>query len=103
MSDRFKNESENLVQGSLFKVINPDEAFVVMDEHEGFTADLPEAESKKRNFYQRIEVSFASDEYEGRVAQVYILNPESDYYQEDFIINNGLIPSGDWLQFIAGQ
>ena len=94
--------SNNHVLGTLFKVVNMD-AFVAMDRHEGFTGGLSCADSVHKNFYQRIEVEVRPESGDVVEAQVYVLNRESDYYHEDFIVENGRVSGGDWLMFIKKQ
>lgn len=91
----------NKVHGTLFEVSDPDAVFPIMDEHEGFTPGLSAAESRQRNYYERVETDVTLDADGTTVrAEVYALNRDADYFKSDFIEEVGPVPGGDWLEYL---
>ena len=95
-----RSDDGQVVYGTLFAVYNLADALPIMDQHEGYTPDLSDEESRVRNYYQRVtrQVTLRKDGT-GYTAIMYVLNTESDYYQQPFIIDHGRVESGDWLEY----
>jgi len=95
--------STSIVLGTVFEVINPEAAFLVMDAYEEFNPKYTTAESNTKNFYQRRELPVQTELGELIMAQVYVLNKNSDYYKKDFITEIGPVKNGDWLSYLDLQ
>ncbi len=94
-----ENNSIETVKGTLYKVLDYEKAFHIMDAWEGFVPGLDPIESKKRNFYERQQVPVEVTKDNIVVADVYVLNCESEYFKSEFIDNKGVVVSGDWIAY----
>jgi len=93
-------KGNDIVTGTVFEIVGGDEAFNIMDKHEGYNPELSSKDSAVENYYQRIETEVETENGEVVRAQVYVINRDSDYFGKDFIKVLGVIENGDWLSFV---
>lgn len=96
------DQEEGRVKGSIFRVHGPEPLFKIMDPYEGYTEGLSEKDSEKRNFYIRKPIQVKTEEGVSLTCSAYVLNTNSTYYHETFIVDHGIVESGDWLSYIKG-